>query len=91
MQELNVIKSRLFELLDENEKVSEIERLERDDFVIDVDKRDEMVEDGEKVCEAIRKEAAQTILKLELLRERVIETTWDKMEVKSVAVCFHQI
>ena len=40
MSELNVIKTKLNELLDENERVTEIERLERDEFVIDVDKRD---------------------------------------------------
>ena len=38
MSELNVIRSKLFELLDENNRVSEIERLDRDEFVIDIDK-----------------------------------------------------
>ena len=37
MQELKVIKGKLSDLLVENEKVTEIERLERDDFVIDVE------------------------------------------------------
>lgn len=38
MQELKVIKNKLHDLLAENEKVTEIERLERDDFVIDVER-----------------------------------------------------
>jgi len=38
MSELNVIKNKLFELLDENDKVTDIEKLERDEFIIDVDK-----------------------------------------------------
>ena len=38
MSELEVIKSKLNELLDENDRVTEIERLERDEFVIDVEK-----------------------------------------------------
>jgi hypothetical protein len=38
MQELKVIKGKLNDLLAENEKVTDIERLERDDFVIDVEK-----------------------------------------------------
>ena len=40
MSELNVIKTKLGELLEENERVTDIERLERDEFVIDIDKRD---------------------------------------------------
>ena len=71
MSELEVIKQKLYELLDENDKVTEIERLERDEFVIDVEKRDKVNEDGEKVCDEIRKEAEKTQLKLELLKERV--------------------
>ena len=38
MQELKVIKNKLHDLLAENEKVTEIEKLERDDFVIDVER-----------------------------------------------------
>lgn len=38
MEELKVIKNKLHDLLAENEKVTEIERLERDDFVIDVER-----------------------------------------------------
>ena len=37
MSELNVIRQKLNELLDENDRVTEIERLERDEFVIDVE------------------------------------------------------
>ena len=69
--ELNVIKSRLNELLEENERVTDIEKLERDEFVIDVEKRNAVVEEGEQICEEIRKDAEKTVLQLELLRERV--------------------
>jgi mevalonate pyrophosphate decarboxylase len=71
MSELEVIKTKLNELLEENERVTEIERLERDEFVIDVEKQDQVNADGERVCDDIRKEAEKTNLKLELLRERV--------------------
>ena len=39
MSELNVIRSRLNELLEENDRVTDIEKLERDEFVIDVEKQ----------------------------------------------------
>jgi hypothetical protein len=38
MYELNAIKSKLYELLDENDRVTDIEKLNRDEFVIDVEK-----------------------------------------------------
>lgn len=71
MSELEVIKQKLHELLDENDRVTDIEKLERDEFVIDVEKRDKVNDDGEKVCDEIRKEAEKKQLELELLRERV--------------------
>lgn len=86
MSELEVIKQKLNDLLDENEKVTDIEKLERDEFVIDVDKAEQVNEDGEKICEEIRKEADKTNLRLELLKERVQQTTWDKMEVQNKAI-----
>ncbi len=36
--ELDAIRKKLHELLAENEKVTDIERLQRDDFVIDVER-----------------------------------------------------
>jgi hypothetical protein len=36
MEQLGVIQKKLKELLSENDRVTDIERLERDDFVIDI-------------------------------------------------------
>jgi hypothetical protein len=69
--DLSKIKDKLLALLAENERVSDIERLERDEFVIDVIRKDRVYSEGEKECEDIRKEAEKTVLRLELLRERV--------------------
>lgn len=66
--------------------MSEIERLQRDDFVIDVERTEHINQEGEQICEEIRKEAEKTTLKLELLRERVQQSTWDKMEVQNKAL-----
>ena len=84
--ELEAIRKKLHEILAENQKVSEIERLQRDDFVIDVERTEQINQEGEQICEEIRKEAEKTTLKLELLRERVQQSTWDKMEVQNKAL-----
>jgi hypothetical protein len=39
MEQLGVIQAKLKELLHENNNVTEIEKLERDEFVVDVEKQ----------------------------------------------------
>lgn len=73
-------------MLSENERVTAIEKLERDEFVIDCQKQDQFIQEGDNVCSDIRIEAEKTNLRLEMLRERVIDTTWNKMEVNSTAL-----
>lgn len=85
MGELNQIKSNLHQLLSENENVTDIEKLERDEFVIDVVKADELWKKGEAVCDDIRKKAELTSLTMKLLKERVVANTWEQMEEQSRA------
>ena len=42
MRELNGIKENLKDLLDNNERVTDIEKLERDEFVIDIAKKNNL-------------------------------------------------
>jgi hypothetical protein len=42
MKELNKIKDGLMTLIAENERCTEIEKLERDEFVIDIDRKDQV-------------------------------------------------
>jgi hypothetical protein len=84
--ELSKIKDKLIALLAEKDRVTDIERLERDKFVIDVPRWDKVLREGEKECEYIRKEAEKKILRLELQRDRVKHSTWETMEVQQKAV-----
>jgi hypothetical protein len=74
------------ELLAENERCTEIEKLERDDFVIDVSRREKVEKAGDDECDAIRKEAKWTCLKLQLLKERLSQQTWETMGTKQTAI-----
>jgi len=80
LNELTQIKDNLLQLLAENEQATDIEKLERDEFVIDIGRRDKIEREGEQESEEIRQEAEKTVLRLELLRERVKDSTWEKME-----------
>ena len=81
MEELQMIEKSLTKMIDENSHVTDIEMLERDEFVVDVMRQDKFVAEGEKVCDKIRKEAEKNVLRLQLLRERVKTNTYDTMDV----------
>lgn len=44
-------------MLASNDKVTDIEKLERDEFVIDVLRQQQKIADGEQVCQEIRAKA----------------------------------
>ena len=47
-KELNSIKNKLLDLLDHNDRTTEeLEKLDRDEFVIDIQKKDEMMSKGD--------------------------------------------
>jgi len=72
MRELNGIKDNLRELLEENDRVTEIEQLDRDAFVIDVSRKAMLEKQGDDLCADIRKKCEVTSLTMQLLRERCI-------------------
>ena len=86
-KELESLQTKLFELLEDNKKAQEIERLDREEFVIDVKKKEEIEAEASKERDEIRKEAKRKELELECLRERVKNTTWDTMNTHSTACC----
>ncbi len=54
MKELSKIKDGLMTLIAENDRCTEIEKLERDEFVVDINRKDQVNEEGVKECEEIR-------------------------------------
>lgn len=84
-KELKSLQTKLHDLLEENRKAQEIEQLERDEFVIDIKKKQDLEAEGEKQREKIRKEAKIKELEYECLKERIKSATWDTMKTHSTA------
>ena len=82
MEKLGVIQKKLQDLLEENTHVTEIEKLGREEFCIDVATQEKIIADGEEKCNMIRQIAEKHNLVLDLLKERVKESTWDRMETQ---------
>ena len=57
--------------MEENQQVTDLERLDRGEFVIDQNREARYNEEEEQVCKEIKDEAEKTVLKFELLKERV--------------------
>jgi WD40 repeat protein len=84
-KELKSLQTKLFDLLEDNKKAQDIEQLDREEFVIDVRKRDVLEGEGEANRERIRKEAKIKELEYECLQDRVKSATWDTMKTHSTA------
>jgi len=82
-QELHSIKEKLRELLIKNESVQDIEKLSREEFLIDKGRKERMLEERDKESIKLRKMAAKENLKNAVLHKRIKEKTWDTMEVQS--------
>jgi len=78
--ELARVRAGLMALLAENERVTDIERLDRDEFVIDLPRKAAVEDAGTAECDKIRSEAKKTVAKFSLLHERLKAKTWDQME-----------
>ena len=77
MHELNGIKENLKMLLDENDRVTDIEQLDRDEFVVDIARKNKLEKQGDDLCNDIRKKCEVTSLTMQLLKERCVHNTWD--------------
>ncbi|CAD8159373.1 unnamed protein product [Paramecium pentaurelia] len=78
---LKQIQSKLNALLQENAEADELERLSRDEFVIDLYARDAILEDGKKQQQALRDLVKKENVRQEILYQLIKERTWDQMEI----------
>ena len=66
--------------------VEEIEKLERDEFAIDLEKKEEIIQTCELEKKKIRREAKREILRQEIIHKRIKKEAWDSMEIHLKAI-----
>ncbi|EAR97028.3 hypothetical protein TTHERM_00196190 (macronuclear) [Tetrahymena thermophila SB210] len=80
---LKKIQNKLLELLDHNKnEAEELEKLERDDFVIDIDTKNKILDSGKQQRKQIKETAKRENLKQEIIHSKIKEKTWDQMAVQ---------
>jgi len=80
--ELGEIKNKLEELLDQNQYADELEKLERDEFVIDVTGKESILKEGDEERKKMQEDAQKENMRNEILYNKIKETTYDTMEVQ---------
>ncbi len=81
--ELHGIKESLRELLLKNEAVQDLEKLGREEFLVDRGRKERMLVERDQESVKLRKTAAKENLRAEVLKQRIKERTWDTMEIQS--------
>lgn len=71
----------MYAILDENNKCEELERLDRDEFVIDLVARDSAIELGKKQRNNLRELVKKENIREEIIYTLIKERTWDQIEV----------
>jgi WD40 repeat protein len=83
---ISEISHRLRILLQQNAERSELEVLNREEFVIDEESRDILLQERQKRVDEVRSLYEKRNLWHELLAARVRQKCWDSMEVKSLTL-----
>lgn len=86
LNSLEVIKNNLLEIITKNENAEEMEKLEKEEFCIDLEKRDEVYKCCESDQERLKQQANQQIEIQQKIFSRIKEQTYDQMEVHLKAI-----
>ena len=85
-EELEAMRARVAELLEENRKLPESERIDENEFELDVDEQQRRVNDGEDKEDDLRFELKAWQLARQKVGQKIRKTVWDDMEVKGRSI-----
>lgn len=83
MNSLQEISVKHQKLLEENEKLTDLERLDFADFVVDIAGRDRLIQSNEEGASEIHNAYTKANLWNELVASRIKQAFWDSMEMPS--------
>ncbi|KAF1333822.1 hypothetical protein FI667_g2453, partial [Globisporangium splendens] len=82
--QLNDLELKLKVLLTENDKLPETERLPRDEFVVNVEWRDQLVKENKERADRVRDGILKDLAKMNIVRECMKLEFWDSASVPGV-------
>lgn len=84
--EVNSIRDRLLALLERNEKAPDLEKMQREEFVIDLKAKEEQEKKNSEDARFVREDIQNNDLSVDLVTERIKTECWDSMAVQGCEV-----
>ncbi|RKO94661.1 hypothetical protein BDK51DRAFT_21951 [Blyttiomyces helicus] len=78
---LSGIRDRLTKAMEKNEILPEIERIDREEFVVDFDERSRLLSEADATIRKVRMGIEEENMKKRVIRNRIKRECWDSMEV----------
>lgn len=86
IQKANSITERILKAMEENENAPTLERIDREEFIIDFSKRDFLIAEADAELLAIRKSNMEENLKMRVIKNRIQNECWESMDVVGQSV-----
>jgi hypothetical protein len=83
---LKIIKGRLEDMLFENDKVADIEKLDREEFVIDTVSRDQILQSNKVKSIQLRASIYDENSRMDVVCDKIKKDCWDSLEVQSKCI-----
>eukprot|EP00828_Plagiopyla_frontata_P042912 TRINITY_DN6551_c0_g1_i9.p1 TRINITY_DN6551_c0_g1~~TRINITY_DN6551_c0_g1_i9.p1 ORF type:complete len:828 (-),score=112.12 TRINITY_DN6551_c0_g1_i9:145-2628(-) len=80
--QLQQIKNKLQTLANSNRLADDLEKLDRDEFVIDIATQHKLLDEGNRQKAQLRENAKRQVISLELRHQKIKKTTWDNMDTQ---------
>ncbi len=88
-QEINNLRERVLTMISDNTGLPDIERLERQEFILDTEDHQRILSEEEQLIEGVREEIELKNLANMFLREQIKEECWNSMSVKGKTLKVH--
>ncbi|CAI8036584.1 Cilia- and flagella-associated protein 43 [Geodia barretti] len=81
-REIGQLRGRLLEMIDSNEGAPDLERLDREEFILDMEQHDRLQAEEDQQIQQVKEEIQLSSLAKMFLRQQIKSECWDSMAVK---------
>lgn len=88
-QEINTLRDKVLSMIETNANLPDIEKLERQEFILDTDEHQRIQAEEEELIGQVREEIELASLANMFLRDQIKVECWDNMAVKGKVLKVH--
>lgn len=83
---IDSLRNKVLSMISTNEQLPDMEKLSRQDFILDTEEHQRMLAEEEAQIQQVREEVEFSILATRYLRDQIKRECWDKMAVKGKTI-----